>query len=210
MENNEEYTLDDLFDAWQRQSDRVNQVAGEHPVSEAVWNPHSRYCPQERRLLILVTLRFAVSLGALVWLVFFSRHYVNDMMDLVPHLLIGLILLYVIISSLPMMAFLIRHPVSSASPIEMARIAGQSSGRPDAQEMHQHPMEYIPKQSFVSFTLRSNSNVITLAALMAILLVVVTPSYEGQSMSVRNKSKRIETLALANHITDLITRPQEQ
>lgn len=106
MNSNEEFNLDALAALWQQESDRVDKIVREHPVSHAPFHRHARRLSQHRRLLML-SLAFALAgVAALVWLIVLYDRYVVDAMDLVAHIFIAIPLLFVIVGSLLTASFL--------------------------------------------------------------------------------------------------------
>lgn len=100
MNNKTNPSFDDLLDAWQRQSDHIDMVAREHPVTLAELYTNVR-CPSHPwPHLVQLLFSVAVGLAGLVVLAGLYRHRVVDVWDLVPHLLVGILLVFVVADGL--------------------------------------------------------------------------------------------------------------
>lgn len=203
MDNKDDYSLNDLFDAWQQQSDRIDRIAKEHPVTIDVLHRHLWRLSNRRRLLLTSAIRFVVCIAALVWLICFFNRYVDDLLDLIPHILIGCILVYNVVGSLRMVVLLLRHNVATTPPSEMLRLVRREL--PSAV----HAKQNSPKVQFSIYNVRY-SRVAALVAIVAILLVAATPAYDGRSMSVRGMDDRAMLLASSNHIIENIINTSVQ
>ncbi|MBR1765469.1 MAG: hypothetical protein IJ745_00340 [Bacteroidales bacterium] len=203
MDNKDNYSLDDLFDAWQLQSDRIDHLVKENPVTVDMINRHSWRLSSHRRMLLTSATRLVVCIASLVWLICLFNRYVVDTLDLIPYIIIGCILIYDVVSSLRMVVLLLRHSVATTPPSEMLRMAKREIGL----AMPTRPS--LPKVQFSIFNVQY-SRVATLAAIVAILLVAATPAYDGRSMSVRGMDDRAKLLASSNHIIENIVNASVQ
>lgn len=114
MNPNEKNSFDDLFDAWQRESRRVDSLAAEHPVAAPPVGPRVRRHPRWWTMAG-GWLRIAVCLLALVWLVAAAHRYVVDTLDLVAHLIVAFLLLYALVSILHSSLLMLRHRLAVAT-----------------------------------------------------------------------------------------------
>lgn len=115
MKDNDNYSFDDLFDAWQQESGRIDRLVREHPVAEEHIDFRTGR-PRNWRPLTAAALRALVCLAALVWLVCLYDSRVADILDLIPHLLVGALLLCSLLSSLAAL-FLLGRRRAAAPPL---------------------------------------------------------------------------------------------
>lgn len=188
MNNKNDYTIDDLFDAWRRQSDRIDKLVEEHPVTEVKLPPRGRRLSCHRRMLVSSLSLAVLCMVALVWLVCTFDHYVVDTLDLVPHLLVGSLLLYGVVSHLRTAILLRRYDIYSTPPSVMNRFVDRNlAGR---------GRDGVPASFFNARRSRST----TLVAMVALLVIAVTPVYDGRTMSTAGLHDRIGTVAMVNHM----------
>ena len=195
MNHNDKYPLDDLFEALQHQCERIDQYADQHPVSNEVIKRSIGHPSLHRRLLLSSAALAVACSAALVWLVCLFNRYVNDIWDLIPHLVIGSILLYGIASGLRMTLLLLHHRISTTSPLSMLRFVEHKlpQFQPNSSSSHK-------KRSYISVRYPHLDKVAASVAIVAVFLVAATPAYDGRSMSVSNWNLRNATLATANQI----------
>lgn len=107
MNNNDELPtatqgdpLDDLLEAWQMETERVGSVATEFPVADTALHAAHGHRSTYRSMVTSSLLAAAGCMAALVWLAVLAGRYVEDVYDLVPHLMAGGCLVYGAVASL--------------------------------------------------------------------------------------------------------------
>lgn len=96
MNNKRTYDLDELRDAWQAFGARLDKACDELPPPQLHFVDTASL---RRQTASAVALAVACIL-ALVWLLCLPARYVADTLDLLPHIAVGLLLLYAIAASL--------------------------------------------------------------------------------------------------------------
>ena len=107
MNNNDELPtatqgdpLDDLLGAWQMETERVGSVATEFPVADTALHAAHGHRSTYRGTVTSSVIGTAVCMAALVWLAVLAGRYVEDVYDLVPHLMAGCGLAYGAVTNL--------------------------------------------------------------------------------------------------------------
>ena len=98
MNSRKTLTLDEMCDAWQRESVRIDNVLADHPLEHGEIHYGAGHTFRPSRLMAAATA--AVCLAALAWLAALAPRAVGDIIDLVPHVAVALLLLCTLADSL--------------------------------------------------------------------------------------------------------------
>lgn len=187
--NDDDDVLRELVEAWARESERIDRVAKEHPIAAVVPPRGLRSWTRHRRLMAVSVGCVALCAAALVWLVHIYDSSVEDVLDLVPHVVVGCTLLYGAVCSVRMAVLLRRHDPASTPPFEMLRFVDEELlpyGAPRGRHVSPFNFQAVKASALVG--------------VVAIFLVATSTTYEGRSMSASCRIDR--TTAMVN--TNLI------
>ena len=196
MNSERKYNIDDLIGAWRQQCDRIDRIVEDHPATEAKLSYNVSHISSYRRLLLTAVLRAMACLVALVCMALIFDSYVVDTLDLISHLLVCGILLYAFVGSLRTALLLLRRRMGTTPPLEMLNFVEREL--PTAAERQ--------TTSAPRFFDIQTSRVATIVAIIAIVIVVATPAYDGRSMSDHESSRRTMSLASSNDLIEFIVK----
>jgi len=181
METNEPITLDEMAQAWQHQSQQIEQALTSSQLSEGDLHVGAKRHDAYRRQSLSNIIILLLCIAALAWLCASSQRYVVDLLDLIPHLMVAGIVIW-----------------------QMALCIGQMR----RSRHHRHAAATIPETIQFADDQRSHKHTPPLplaVATAAIVLIVLTPVYDGRAMSVSNSGERIAVMNKANHLIACLT-----
>ena len=108
--NQKEKFLDELMDAWQRHSDRIEQIAGRHDLSHIKLAPRLLVLSSRRRRFLSSLAMALVCLATIVGMVILRQHYISDIFDQLFFAFLALLLVVTLIQSLRQIFLLRRQP----------------------------------------------------------------------------------------------------
>ena len=175
----------ELAEAWRRQDEAVERILREHPPRVEI--PPRRMSRYQRLMAVSVGC-VALCAAALVWLVCMYDSSVEDVLDLVPHVVVGCTLLYGAVCSVRMAVLLRRHDPANTPPFEMLRFVDEELlpyGAPRGRHVSPFNFQAVKASALVG--------------VVAIFLVATSTTYEGRSMSVLGSSGHTTLLAMTDY-----------
>ena len=108
--NQKEKFLDELMDAWQQHSDRIEQIAGQHDLSHIKLAPRLLVLSSRRRRVLSSLAMALVCLASIVGMVILRQHYISDIFEQLFFALLALLMVVALIQSLRQIILLRRRP----------------------------------------------------------------------------------------------------
>ena len=160
MNQNNNPTIEELFEAWQVQSKRIDQIAKNNPVTDIRTEAIARRKSMFRNEYWTSIIQSIVCFASCMWLITKGKCYVVDTHDLITNIVIGCLLLFCGICIVKTFVQLLRHNPLAYSPLRLLRFI-------DKGKMH----------------FKDAVNTALIVTVSAILLIVAIPDYDGRVMS---------------------------
>ena len=103
--------LQELMDAWQQHSNRIEQIAGQHDLSHIKLAPRLFVLSSRRRSALSSIATLLVCLTVIVGMVILSQHYISDIFDQFFFAFLALLMVVTLIQSLRQIFLLRQQPL---------------------------------------------------------------------------------------------------
>lgn len=104
--------LQELMDAWQQHSDRIEQIAGQHDLSHIKLAPRLLVLSSRRRQILSSLAMALVCFAAIVGMAILRQHYISDIFEQLFFALLALLMVVALIQSLRQIFLLRRQPLT--------------------------------------------------------------------------------------------------
>lgn len=104
--------LQELMDAWQQHSDRIEQIAGQHDLSHIKLAPRLLVLSSRRRRILSSLAMALVCFAAIVGMAILRQHYISDIFEQLFFALLALLMVVALIQSLRQIFLLRRQPLT--------------------------------------------------------------------------------------------------
>lgn len=104
--------LQELMDAWQQHSDRIEQIAGQHDLSHIKLAPRLLVLSSRRRWILSSLAMALVCFAAIVGMAILRQHYISDIFEQLFFALLALLMVVALIQSLRQIFLLRRQPLT--------------------------------------------------------------------------------------------------